>query len=131
MADIDFSQSVLHCQFCNQSTGIKWKCINCDLLLCSLCSYNIHSKQKSSKNHKIINIQECGTEEEAQLHRTVNLVNLTCGIHDGHRAVTYSKDCAAVICFKCSKGPHNNHNVEDILIAYETTARIKRPKRQH
>jgi hypothetical protein len=36
----------MSCQMCEKSSQIKWKCINCDYLLCTNC-YQLHRKVKS------------------------------------------------------------------------------------
>lgn len=55
----DAAQTALMCQFCDQQ-NIKWKCVDCDILLCSSCKEKIHKKLKSADKHKILSIQDIG-----------------------------------------------------------------------
>ncbi|CAC5411527.1 unnamed protein product [Mytilus coruscus] len=71
----DKAQNPALCQFCEES-NIKWKCINCDLFLCQLCNSRIHNKSKASKDHTIINLKDCGTEETKSTILKVDLQNM-------------------------------------------------------
>lgn len=53
-------QSPIQCQLCEQGAKITWKCLECDLLMCSSCKNNVHPKIKTAKEHMIIGIKEIG-----------------------------------------------------------------------
>ncbi|XP_063404742.1 uncharacterized protein LOC134688200 [Mytilus trossulus] len=53
-------QCPIQCQLCEGDPKVKWKCLDCDLLMCSKCKDKIHSKFKSEKVHRIIDIKEVG-----------------------------------------------------------------------
>ncbi|VDI20225.1 Hypothetical predicted protein [Mytilus galloprovincialis] len=46
------------CQLCNRDPKIKWKCVDCDLLMCIQCKNNIHNKIRTERQHSIIDIKE-------------------------------------------------------------------------
>ncbi|XP_071133011.1 uncharacterized protein [Mytilus edulis] len=51
-------QSPLQCQLCERDSKISWKCLECDLLMCSSCKNNIHPKFKTAGEHRIIAIKD-------------------------------------------------------------------------
>lgn len=53
-------QSPIQCQMCTHDAKISWKCLECDLLMCSECKNSVHSQAKTTKEHRIINIKEIG-----------------------------------------------------------------------
>ncbi|XP_071136376.1 uncharacterized protein [Mytilus edulis] len=55
-------QIPVQCQLCEGDPKVKWKCLDCDLLMCSKCKDKIHSKFKSEKNHRIIDIKDVGQQ---------------------------------------------------------------------
>ncbi|VDI23046.1 Hypothetical predicted protein [Mytilus galloprovincialis] len=57
-------QCPIQCQLCEVDPMIKWKCLDCDLLMCSKCKDKIHSKFKSEKEHKIIDIKDVGRHDK-------------------------------------------------------------------
>ncbi|XP_071160891.1 uncharacterized protein [Mytilus edulis] len=55
------AQSPMSCQLCNNNVVIiKWKCTDCELLLCDNCKINIHSRFKSSDQHRVVSIGDIG-----------------------------------------------------------------------
>ncbi|XP_071151199.1 uncharacterized protein [Mytilus edulis] len=54
------TQSPIQCQLCEQDPKISWKCVECELLMCSLCKNNIHPKIKTAGEHRIISIKDIG-----------------------------------------------------------------------
>lgn len=115
----DKAQSPAKCQFCDES-NIRWKCINCDLFLCQLCSYRIHSKSKSSLDHEIINFQNSFTLDAEESHRKVDLDNMKCECHQGQRCVSYCCDCDRIICVQCFEDAHKTHSKENLMTNYKT-----------
>lgn len=47
------------------SCKIKWKCLNCDILMCNKCKDKIHVKLKFENDHTLINIKEVGMHRKA------------------------------------------------------------------
>ncbi|XP_063408985.1 uncharacterized protein LOC134692463 [Mytilus trossulus] len=57
------AQSPLSCQLCDNPNVIKWKCKDCELLMCDTCKERIHPKFKLSETHTILAIKDIGKEE--------------------------------------------------------------------
>ncbi|VDI48442.1 Hypothetical predicted protein [Mytilus galloprovincialis] len=51
------------CQLCEESNEIKWKCLQCDFLLCTKCQ-KIHNKVKSTDQHTIIDIKDIASQQQ-------------------------------------------------------------------
>lgn len=56
------AQSPLSCQLCENPNVIKWKCKDCELLMCDICKERIHPRFKLSETHSIISIKDVGKE---------------------------------------------------------------------
>ncbi|XP_052106186.1 uncharacterized protein LOC127738822 [Mytilus californianus] len=54
------AQSSISCQLCNNDVVIKWKCTDCELLLCDNCKINIHPRFKSSEKHRVVSTGDIG-----------------------------------------------------------------------
>ncbi|CAC5359096.1 TRIM71 [Mytilus coruscus] len=61
------AQAPLSCNLCNLQSVIKWKCTDCELLMCDNCKSNIHSRIKTADKHTIITIQEVGNHLSERL----------------------------------------------------------------
>ncbi|CAG2186541.1 RPGRIP1L [Mytilus edulis] len=72
----DAAQTALMCQFCDQQ-NIKWKCVDCDILLCSSCKEKIHKKLKSADKHKILSIQDIGKNSSTAKKSNIVTVTIT------------------------------------------------------
>ncbi|VDI61508.1 Hypothetical predicted protein [Mytilus galloprovincialis] len=120
-----FSQSIgkaqtpAVCQFCEESTEIKWKCINCELFLCQLCCSKIHSKSKASMEHEIINLQDVETDNFATSMRKVDLDNMECTKHIKQKCFFYCNKCSEPACSECVVETHKLHDFKAIGEVYK------------
>ncbi|XP_063431640.1 E3 ubiquitin-protein ligase TRIM71-like [Mytilus trossulus] len=112
------AQTPAVCQFCEESPEIKWKCINCELFLCQLCSSKIHSKSKASMEHEIINLKYFEAEDLATSVRKVNLENMLCSKHGKQKCFLYCNECRVPACSKCLMEPHKLHDFKPIDEVY-------------
>lgn len=108
------------CQFCEVSSEIKSKCINCDILMCNSCSLRIHSKCKSSGEHLIVELTKFGKADVAETVRNVNLHTMPCTIHNVKMCCLYCTDCNYPICSSCVLQSHQPHTLSDIDDIYQT-----------
>ncbi|XP_071137202.1 uncharacterized protein [Mytilus edulis] len=114
-----FSQSLKRgqapatCNFCEEDTKIKWKCINCDVLMCAKCKDKIHAKLKNSKDHNVIDIKEVGIYQ-GELDFSV----LKCEEHTGQSAVMFCTSCDRLVCTSCISKIHNGHGLVEISEGY-------------
>ncbi|CAC5373885.1 unnamed protein product [Mytilus coruscus] len=120
-----FSQSIgkaqtpAVCQFCEESPEIKWKCINCELFLCQLCSSKIHSKSKASMEHEIINLKDLETQNFATSMRKVDLDNMVCTKHIKQKCFFYCNKCSEPACSECVVETHKLHDFKAIGEVYK------------
>ncbi|XP_071171191.1 uncharacterized protein [Mytilus edulis] len=69
-----FSPSVITCQapakcrICETDRPIKWKCIDCDNLLCNHCKEKVHPNLKNTENHRVVNIKDVGQPTAVELN---------------------------------------------------------------
>lgn len=118
------AQNISACQFCEQSPEIHYKCINCDLFLCKICSSKIHSRVELANEHKIIPLEECGTDISADLYRRVDIKKIACEIHNSRICVSYCISCEKPVCLECIQTIHRQHVCCDLLETYETKIKI-------
>lgn len=51
---------------CERDHKISWKCLDCNLLMCTACERNIYSKfDKTSRKHRLISIKDIGNTSHA------------------------------------------------------------------
>ena len=120
------SQKMSFCQFCEElyMFAIRWKCINCNLFFCQLCNKRIHSKCKSSTDHEVINLNDCGREEAIQTTRKVDLRRLTCAQHSDEICLLHCKTCNRPVCSDCLTGYHQNHQYSKLDIVYQKNLKV-------
>ncbi|XP_071153985.1 uncharacterized protein [Mytilus edulis] len=114
------AQNLIVCQLCEKSKEIKWKCFNCDLVLCQKCA-SIHSKFSGSEEHCIIDLKQVGTPENLDIIRKYHLKNIFCLNHKKEKCSLFCKDCKIPVCSFCVIKPiHKGHNLEKLSTVYNT-----------
>ncbi|XP_063446888.1 probable E3 ubiquitin-protein ligase MID2 [Mytilus trossulus] len=114
MASSGSGQIPINCQFCETEKVIKWKCIDCELLICDKCKDKIHLKIKGGKDHKILDIKEIGSETEELCY-----ANLKCQDHSGQNYCLYCKTCESLVCPVCIAKVHKKqHDLVEITEEY-------------
>ena len=58
------AQSPRSCQLCDNPYVIKWKCKDCELLMCDNCKERVHPRFKSSETHAVISIKDVVKENK-------------------------------------------------------------------
>ncbi|VDI28505.1 Hypothetical predicted protein [Mytilus galloprovincialis] len=109
------AQVILSCQLCQRSSPLKWKCLDCDILMCDNCKINVHSKVKTIKIHKTVDIKDVDISQPKEL--SVDLDNYPCNTHPTQSCCVYCVQCKELICPKCLK-THKGHDVEEIETQY-------------
>ncbi|CAC5370770.1 TRIM45 [Mytilus coruscus] len=120
---IQKAQTISVCHFCEKSS-IKWKCINCNLLLCQLCNRRIHSKIALSKEHYVTNLEDCGNRGAVETSRKVDLNKLPCTIHSDQKCVLFCKDCDRPVCSDCLIEGHQRHKYCKLDQIYDKKLKI-------
>ncbi|XP_076075725.1 uncharacterized protein LOC143046448 [Mytilus galloprovincialis] len=122
------AQNFMTCQFCETSNETKWKCINCDLILCQECKIKIHTKLKKNENHKVISLKEFSNLGVSETIRDVDLKNIQCATHKNELCFIYCQDCQVLSCAVCLLESHQNHKLAKIDEVYSN--RVKELQEQ-
>ncbi|CAC5418607.1 unnamed protein product [Mytilus coruscus] len=112
-------QVPMSCEMCEESNEIKWKCYQCDFLLCTKCE-KLHKKVKSVDQHTIIDITQIASHQEHVLSK-LDFSNIPCKIHRGKKCCSFCKSCEQVICLLCITKNHNQHDMIKLTEGYELT----------
>lgn len=116
---VNLAQTPAFCQFCEVSSDIQWKCINCNLFLCRLCTSKIHSKIKSIDVHEIISLKEIGTDNAANSHRKIDFQTISCAVHDDKICCVYCRHCNLPVCSRCLTQAHQHHKYRELKEVYK------------
>ncbi|XP_071161346.1 uncharacterized protein [Mytilus edulis] len=107
-------QVPVFCSLCEENTEIKWKCLNCDMLMCDKCKEKIHVKFKFAKDHKVVSIEEVGLHKDE-----IDFSNISCNKHPLQSCVMFCKSCIHLVCPLCISETHNGHGLVTIREGYE------------
>jgi hypothetical protein len=105
------------CQLCEESIQIKWKCLQCNFLLCTKCK-NIHKKVKSSDEHNIVDIKDTAIYQHSS-EPDPDCGHIKCKNHEGQNCCLFCKECEEVVCHLCIAKTHNKHNMTEIKEGYK------------
>ncbi|XP_076103764.1 uncharacterized protein LOC143072612 [Mytilus galloprovincialis] len=104
-----FSQSVkksqipINCHLCDTEKN-KWKCIDCELLMCDKCKDGRHLRIKNAQDHKVISIKDIG------LHSgELDFTNIKCPEHATQPCCLFCKICDSLVCPTCVSKVHKKH----------------------
>ncbi|CAC5421994.1 unnamed protein product [Mytilus coruscus] len=124
---IQKGQIPINCQLCETDKVIKWKCIECNLLMCNNCCDKIHLKFRNAIDHKIIDIKDVGCHDEE-----LNFTNIKCSEHSRQFSCLFCKKCDSLVCPTCVSKFHKKHanDLIEISEAYEMKIDILK-KRQN
>jgi hypothetical protein len=117
MAGLQEGQIPLMCQLCEESIQIKWKCLQCNFLLCTKCK-NIHKKVKSSDEHNIVDIKDTAIYQHSS-EPDPDCGHIKCKNHEGQNCCLFCKECEEVVCPLCIAKTHNKHNMTEIKEGYK------------
>ncbi|CAC5418608.1 unnamed protein product [Mytilus coruscus] len=101
---------------CEESNEIKWKCLQCDFLLCTKCQ-KLHKKVKTTNQHAIIDIEEIASHQQ-HIKDKLDNSNIPCRIHSGQNFSLFCKSCKEVVCSLCFIQNHNKHNITEFAEGY-------------
>ncbi|XP_063425557.1 uncharacterized protein LOC134709319 [Mytilus trossulus] len=105
-------QVPLSCQLCEESNQIKWKCYQCDFLLCTKCQ-KLHMKVKSNDQHTIINIKDIASQQAKDY--------IPCEVHSGQNCASFCQTCDEVVCPLCITNTHRKHHMIELADGYKLT----------
>lgn len=73
-ASIRKAQIPISCHFCN-GNKIKWKCEECDIMMCNSCKDNIHERIKSTKDHEVLSYDKVGNDPSASTEVSSEIIS--------------------------------------------------------
>ncbi|XP_071128187.1 E3 ubiquitin-protein ligase TRIM71-like [Mytilus edulis] len=116
---ICMAQESTVCGICEESSILKWICIECDLYLCQDCYVKFHSKSKTLVHHLVMDIKEYGTEQTLDKILKVKLKEINCdgSEHCDQKCSIFCSDCDKPICFSCviCHKYHDLHKLSEIF----------------
>ena len=101
------AQNVKICDFCETETNLKWRCIQCDTILCDKCK-KIHNKFQTNTQHQIVDLKIPFQDVEQK----VILDNIRCDEHQTKMTCLFCRTCDHLVCLDCISSKHNKHNFE-------------------
>ena len=103
------AQIVKLCELCENETNLKWRCIQCDKILCEKCE-KIHNKVQTNTQHQIVNLKIPFQDVEQK----VILDNIRCTEHQIKMTCLFCRTCDHLVCLDCISSKHNKHNFEPV-----------------
>ncbi|VDI32326.1 tripartite motif-containing protein 71 [Mytilus galloprovincialis] len=122
-----FSQSIRRaqipkpCELCETDTNIKWKCVQCNTLMCDKCK-KIHLKVQTSITHDIVDVKS--SEAKTEMEHTIITDNIPCQIHKKKLNCMFCRTCDQLVCPECITASHKKHDLDSI----DTVCNEKREK---
>lgn len=109
------------CGICNDSSILKWICIECDLYLCQDCYVKFHSRSKTLEHHLVIDIKEYGTEKMLDKILKVKLREIDCegSEHCDQKCSLFCLNCNKLICSGCMIKHHKKHDLDELTGFFE------------
>ncbi|XP_052081750.1 uncharacterized protein LOC127719568 [Mytilus californianus] len=89
------------CELCKGQNKIQFKCLDCNLLMCSGCRDRVHLR--IAKDHQITDIKDIG--------KHVIFSEIMCETHKGQSCCLFCETCKTFICVKCVAKVHNGHEL--------------------
>ncbi|CAG2224151.1 TRIM71 [Mytilus edulis] len=112
------AQNLMVCQFCETSNEPKYKCVNCDLILCEGCKIKIHTKIKKTEVHQVLDLKEFSNLGASETIRHLDLKDIQCSIHNAEHCIIYCEDCKVLLCAVCLLESHQTHTLAKISEVY-------------
>ncbi|CAC5385908.1 unnamed protein product [Mytilus coruscus] len=110
-----FSQSIRRaqipkpCELCETDTNIKWKCVQCNTLMCENCK-KIHLKVQTSIKHDIVDVKS--SEAKKEIEHTIITDNIPCQIHKRKLNCMFCRTCDYLVCPECITASHKKHDLD-------------------
>ncbi|XP_063427185.1 uncharacterized protein LOC134710723 [Mytilus trossulus] len=106
-------QVLVSCNLCETGRPIKWKCIDCNILMCNHCKEQVHSKFKNAQEHKTLDIKDIGVHREE-----IDFTNIKCNQHSSQHCCLFCKTCDCLVCPTCFAKDHKHHDLIEISEGY-------------
>lgn len=103
------------CSQCHQQNEVNSFCVNCEIILCTVCT-DAHLQQRWTSKHNLITLQSKNKPLTIKLdHHASNASGtLKCFIHPSQEIKLYCSNCEQVACHNCTILLHKGHTFESI-----------------
>lgn len=91
-----------------ETSDARVRCLECQDNFCEMCA-KIHTLQKATRNHHIV---EIGKESEEELRRL--LPARSCDVHPTKPLDYYCTQCKKIVCVSCFVETHSAHQCKDV-----------------
>ncbi|VDI48410.1 Hypothetical predicted protein [Mytilus galloprovincialis] len=112
------AQNLMVCQFCETSNEPKYKCVNCDLILCEGCKIKIHTKIRKTEIHQVLDLKEFSNLGASETIRHLELKDIQCSVHNAEQCIIYCENCKVLLCAVCLLESHQTHTLAKIAEVY-------------
>ncbi|XP_061198170.1 uncharacterized protein LOC133206236 [Saccostrea echinata] len=131
------SATTKQCAICEARVDVKWRCTNCDKIICQNCK-NLHKKVRATSHHKIVSIvrkirkeskgddnaSEIGSNENhddggSSSDKTMpksSRPSVMCLKHNDSVLKWYCSSCKSAVCQECAKSDHKSHVMADLSV---------------
>ncbi|XP_071167152.1 E3 ubiquitin-protein ligase TRIM71-like [Mytilus edulis] len=107
------ASSKTNCEFCDTTTDLKWKCDDCNLSLCELCSNKLHTKIPALFEHVIEDTKD-PRNEDGENTKPLDLKLVQCLQHTEKKCFAYCTSCNKSLCTDCLVKPHQYEKLNAI-----------------
>lgn len=101
VSSLQKGQVPVGCELCQDENKIQFKCIECELLMCSGCKDRVYLM--IAKDHKITDIKDIG--------KHVIFSEIKCENHNGQACCLFCRTCETFICPMCVVAVHYKHEL--------------------
>lgn len=105
------AQIPVQCQLCEGNTNVKWKCKECELLMCEKCTEKIHPKFKMADTHHVVKIKDVAKNDQDSFQKQNRA---KCKIHISQDYCIFCQTCDELVCPSCLTKSHQKHDLQEI-----------------
>ncbi|XP_071125855.1 uncharacterized protein [Mytilus edulis] len=98
------------CELCETDIHIKWKCVQCNTLMCDKCK-NIHLKDQTSIRHDIVDAFNLVGGKD--IEHCIITDNIPCQSHKKFNCM-FCRTCDRFVCADCITAFHKTHDLDSI-----------------
>ena len=97
------------CELCKIDITIKWRCVECNKLICDRCK-EIHLNVQTNIQHQIIDIKSLFQDVQPNIITD----NIPCTEHTTKMTCLFCRTCDHLVCTDCILSKHDKHNFEPV-----------------
>lgn len=106
------------CHLCAIEPNLKWKCKECNLVMCQRCKDTEHSLFPSAYYHDVVDIKDIWKDEDDQVGKLI-VANLKCKLHESQICCLFCQTCHQIVCPTCITKSHKFHDLIKVKEGYK------------